>query len=132
VQHGQACAEARRFFRPAKSNAEACVSWASFISPMVWGIAAAFLDSYFHWINGMSEVADEPINIVLEHLPEMRADVAAIREENREMKARQAAVEDMFSFLVSAITRLQHSFDRLTERVERIEKRLGLIDAPAP
>jgi hypothetical protein len=37
-------------------------------------------------------------------------------------------VEDMFSFLVSAITRMQHSIDRLTDRVERIEKRLSLID----
>lgn len=73
---------------------------------------------------------EEPINLVLEHLRAMRADVAAIREENRDMKARQAAVEDMFSFLVSAITRTQHSIDRLNERTERIERRLGLIEAP--
>jgi 3-methyladenine DNA glycosylase/8-oxoguanine DNA glycosylase len=57
----------------------------------------------------------------------MCADIAAIREENRDMKARQAAVEDMFAFLVSAIIRVQHSIDRLAERTERIERRLGLI-----
>ncbi len=73
-------------------------------------------------------MAEEPDNLVLEHLRAMRADIAAIREENRDMKARQAAVEDMFAFLVSAITRMQHSIDRLTERTERIERRLGLID----
>ena len=76
-------------------------------------------------------MAEEPDNLVLEHLRAMRADVAAIREENRDMKARQAAVEDMFAFLVSAITRMQHSIDRLTERTERIERRLGLIDERA-
>jgi hypothetical protein len=30
--------------------------------------------------------------------------------------------------LVSADTRMQHSIDRVSTRVERIEKRLGLID----
>ncbi len=73
-------------------------------------------------------MAEEPENLALEHLRAMRGDIAAIREENRDMKARQAAVEDMFAFLVSAITRMQHSIDRLTERTERIERRLGLID----
>ena len=58
----------------------------------------------------------------------MRTDIAAIRGENRDMKAQQVAVEDMFAFLVSAITRMHHSIDRLTARVERIERRLGLID----
>jgi 3-methyladenine DNA glycosylase/8-oxoguanine DNA glycosylase len=73
-------------------------------------------------------MAEEPENLVLEHLRAMRADIAAIREENRDMKARQAAVEDMFAFLVSAVTRMQHSIDRLAERTERIERRPGLID----
>jgi adenylosuccinate lyase len=72
-------------------------------------------------------MAEEPDNLVLEHLRAMRADIAAIREENRDMKAWQAAVEDMFAFLLSAITRMQHSIDRLSERTERIERRLGLI-----
>jgi len=75
-------------------------------------------------------MADEPRGLVLEHLRSMRGDIAAMREDLRESKARQAAVEDMFSFLVSAITRIQHSLDRLTDRVERIEKRLNLIDEP--
>ena len=73
-------------------------------------------------------MAEEPDNLALEHLRAMRGDIAAIREENRDMKARQAAVEDMFAFLVSAITRMQHSIDRLNERTERIERRRGLID----
>ncbi len=70
-------------------------------------------------------------DLVLEHLRVIRAEITAVREDGRETKARQASVEDMFSFLVSAITRMQHSLDRLADRVERIEKRLGLIDEPA-
>ena len=76
-------------------------------------------------------MADEPRDLVLEHLRAIRAEITAVREDGRETKARQAAVEDMFSFLVSAITRMQHSLDRVADRVERIEKRLELIDEPA-
>jgi predicted nuclease with TOPRIM domain len=76
-------------------------------------------------------MADEPHDLVLEHLRVIRADVATLRDDMREMRTRQAAVEDMFSFLVSAVTRMQHSLDRLTDRLERVEKRLGLIDQPA-
>ena len=74
-------------------------------------------------------MADEPANLVLEHLRAIRGEVGAMREDLRDGKARQAA--DMFSFLVSAITRMQHSLDRLADRVERIERRLNLIDEPA-
>ena len=73
-------------------------------------------------------MADEPRDLVREHLRAMRADVASMREDAQEAKARQAAVEDMFAFLVSAVTRIQHSVDRLTERTQRIDKRLNLID----
>jgi hypothetical protein len=45
-------------------------------------------------------MTDEPRDLVLEHLRAIRSDIAAIREENRDIKSRQAAVEDMFSFLV--------------------------------
>ena len=76
-------------------------------------------------------MAEEPHDLVLEHLRFIRADVATLRDDMREMRTRRAAVEDMFSFLVSAVTRMQHSLDRLTDRVERIEKRLGLVDQPA-
>jgi hypothetical protein len=76
-------------------------------------------------------MADEPRDLVLEHLRAMRTDIASMREDAQEAKARQAAVEDMFAFLVSAITRMQHSVDRLTERTQRIEKRLNLVDEHA-
>lgn len=75
-------------------------------------------------------MAHEPRDLVIEHLRAIRADIGTLRDDMREMRTRQAAVEDMFSFLVTAITRMQHSLDRLTDRVERIETRLGLIDEP--
>jgi len=42
-------------------------------------------------------MADEPRDLVLEHLRGIRPDAAATREEMPDMKARQAAVEDMFT-----------------------------------
>jgi len=58
----------------------------------------------------------------------MQRKLDRVMDENREMKMRQASEEDMFAFLVSAITRMQHALDRLPDRAERIEKRLTLID----
>jgi septal ring factor EnvC (AmiA/AmiB activator) len=79
----------------------------------------------------LPSMADEPRDLVLDHLRAIRAEIGAVREDRRETKARQASVEDMFSFLVSAITRVLHSLDRVADRVERIENRLGLTDEPA-
>jgi predicted nuclease with TOPRIM domain len=75
-------------------------------------------------------MADEPDNLVLVMLRKLDAKFDRQGEEIRELKARMMAVEDMFAFLVTAVTRIQHSLERLEARVERIEKRLGLIDEP--
>jgi predicted nuclease with TOPRIM domain len=73
---------------------------------------------------------DEPENLVLVMLRKLDAKFDRQGEEIRELKSRMMAVEDMFAFLVTAVTRIQHSLERLEVRVERIEKRLGLIDEP--
>lgn len=70
----------------------------------------------------LRDMAEEPENIVLEHLRAIRADTAALRHDVREIKKTQAA---MLQVLASHETRLQHVEDRL----ERIEQRLGLVDA---
>jgi chloramphenicol 3-O-phosphotransferase len=61
----------------------------------------------------------EPINLVLEHLRVLRADVGDIRHILREHGARFTALE-------ATVAGLRLSIDRLDERVERIERRLGL------
>ena len=76
-------------------------------------------------------MADEPRDLVLDHLRAIRSDVGALRGDMREVKGRLNAVEDIVAALVAADTRMQHSLDRLSDRTERIERRLGLIDAPA-
>jgi hypothetical protein len=76
-------------------------------------------------------MADEPDNLVLVMLRRLDAKVDALGADMRDLKARMTAVEDMFAFLVKAIVNLQHAMDRHGERLERIEKRLGLVDEPA-
>jgi hypothetical protein len=76
-------------------------------------------------------MADEPRDLVLDHLRAIRSDVGALRDDMREVKGRLNAVEDIVAALVAADTRMQHSLDRLSDRTERIARRLGLIDEPA-
>ena len=60
-----------------------------------------------------------------------------LRDEFREIKGRLTNVETVLAAvatelgsLVGADARMQHSIDRLADRLECVERRLGLIDAP--
>ena len=75
-------------------------------------------------------------NLVLEHLRAMRADMTSLRDDVREVKNRlstveagQGAILQHIGHLTSSIAQQQVSFDRLSDRVERIERRLNLVDA---
>jgi hypothetical protein len=70
-------------------------------------------------------MADEPRDLVLDHLRAIRSDVGALRDDMRGVKGHLNAVEDIVAALVAADTRMQHSLDRLSDRTERIERRLG-------
>jgi hypothetical protein len=79
-------------------------------------------------------MADEPLNPVLEHLRAIRTDIAAVREDVRELKARVSNLEIVAGVIVTSNTNVQHAVDRQGDRIERIERRLGLVDpsiAPA-
>jgi hypothetical protein len=67
-------------------------------------------------------VAEEAPNLVLEHLRAIRGSVERTEYDIKDMKFRVGQVEQ---------TLVHHSlrFDRLETRLERIEKRLGLVDA---
>lgn len=75
-------------------------------------------------------------NLVLEQLRALRADVASVKEDTREIKTRLAVVESGIASLrrdsgdfATSIAAQHLSYDRLAERVERIERRLDLSDA---
>lgn len=72
-------------------------------------------------------------NLVLELLRAMRSDLTTVREDMREVKLRLTALETAVGNL--AATEMSHyaitadRVDRLTNRIERIETRLGLPEA---
>jgi len=61
-------------------------------------------------------------NIVLEHLPHIRAAVDDLRDDMREVKGRLGILESQYA-------NLSNRLDRVDGRIERIEKRLDLTDA---
>lgn len=72
-------------------------------------------------------------NLILEPLRAMRSDITALRDDTREVKSRLTSLETAVSAMRREIADLytdvvgQHSrYDRLLERIERIEKRLEL------
>lgn len=78
-------------------------------------------------------MSDQPTSIILEHLRAIRAEIAAVKDDTREIKMRLTNVEatqgtilQHIGHLSSTIAQQQLSFDRLTARVERIENRLEL------
>ena len=78
-------------------------------------------------------MVDNVENLILEHLRAMRADISTIKDDMREVKQRLTSLEvsvaslrrdNAHLFLDSA----EHNarYDRLSERVERIERRLDI------
>lgn len=72
-------------------------------------------------------------NIIIEHLRAIRSDIGTIKDDAKELKTRMAHMEvsqaqlmQSMAHLASGIAQQQVSFDRLTDRVERVEKRLEL------
>lgn len=75
-------------------------------------------------------------NIILEHLRHMRHKIDQMADDMREVKHRLATVEatqgtilQHTGHLASSIAQQQVSFDRMSERIEHIEKRLQLTNA---
>lgn len=72
-------------------------------------------------------------NIIIEHLHAVRADIASIKDDIREVKTRITHVEaGIASLKRDAAHQCDESaaanarFDQLTERIEKIERRLDL------
>jgi hypothetical protein len=81
-------------------------------------------------------MAEVHADIVLEHLPHIRGSVDGLREDMREIKGRLtalelglAAVRREIAGLAEADAHLGAKTDRLSERIERIERRFDLAPA---
>ncbi len=82
----------------------------------------------------------EPDNLVLELLRAMRGDMAEMRTEQREQRGRFVAIERSLSHIEPELAHVGSEvseprvefggrFDRVLDRMERIEHRLDLRDA---
>ena len=74
-------------------------------------------------------------NTILEHLRHMRGKIDQMSEDMREVKHRLTTVESSqgsimqhVEHLATSIAQQQLSFDRLSDRVEHMERRLQLND----
>ena len=83
-------------------------------------------------------MADNVENLILEHLRAIRADISGIKEDVREIKQRLTSLETAVAGLrrdnanlYSNVIDQQARYDRLAERVERIERRLDLYFTPS-
>jgi predicted nucleic acid-binding Zn-ribbon protein len=67
-------------------------------------------------------MAEEPHNLILEHLRAIRGSQERMEHDIKDLKFRVGQIEQ---------TLAHHSsrFDRVEARLEHIEKRLGLVDA---
>ena len=80
-------------------------------------------------------MADNIENLILEHLRAIRTDIGGIKDDVREIKQRLTSLEAAVAGLRRDNSNLygdvidQHArYDRLVERVERIEHRLDLAE----
>jgi uncharacterized coiled-coil protein SlyX len=79
------------------------------------------------------QMAENVENLLLEHLRAIRGDVADIKVDVRELKNRVTTLEaglatlmQQIGHMAGSLAQQQASFDRMVERVERIERRLDL------
>ena len=80
----------------------------------------------------------DPENIVLTHLKAIQAEQAAARDRDAEMLRRLSGIETALARLGRDQAQAfedqvqdRHGVDKLRDRLDRIERRLDLVDAPA-
>jgi len=74
-------------------------------------------------------MTDETENLVLEILKKIQSDVVFIRQDVNDLKIRTASVENHLAALHLYLVQVGARVDTLGRRIERVETRLGLIEA---
>jgi len=77
-------------------------------------------------------MADQPDNLVLEILRRLQADLADLKEGQRATNVHLAAIESHMAGFHLTVSAHADDLISLKRRIERIERRLDLIDTPSP
>jgi hypothetical protein len=72
----------------------------------------------------------EPVSndLIYSVLVKMQGDLSELKFDMRDLKVRMTAAEEHIGSLIIAVSGTNNRLDRLTDRIERIETRLGLTD----
>jgi predicted nuclease with TOPRIM domain len=73
----------------------------------------------------MAEVTNELIYSVLQT---MQSDLAELKFDVRDLKVRMTLVEEHMGHSIIGVSGINSRLDRLNDRVERIETRIGLVE----
>jgi hypothetical protein len=73
-------------------------------------------------------MADEPNNIVLEHLRHIRRAVDRIELDLTDVKSRVSSLELVQGQILALMGTMNQRMDRFDERLGRVERRLDLVD----
>ena len=77
-------------------------------------------------------MAEEPSNLVIEILRRLQADMADLKEGQRAANVHLAAIESHMAGFHLTVGAHTDELAGLRQRIERIERRLELTDAPSP
>jgi predicted nuclease with TOPRIM domain len=73
----------------------------------------------------MAEVTNELIYSVLQT---MQADISELKFDVRDLKGRMTLVEEHMGHSIIGVSGINARLDRLSDRIERIETRIGLVE----
>jgi predicted nucleic acid-binding Zn-ribbon protein len=74
-------------------------------------------------------MSDESDNLTHRYLRRFDEKLDRIADDVHEIKRRTTNLEVAVGMLATGHGHMQQSFDRMSDRIERIEKRLGLVEA---
>ena len=74
-------------------------------------------------------MTEDTENLVLEILKKIQSDVAFVRQDVNDLKIRTASVENHLAAFHLDLVQISARVDTLGRRMERVETRLGLIEA---
>jgi hypothetical protein len=77
-------------------------------------------------VRSVSEVVDN--SMIYSILQRMQGDISEMKFDVRDLKVRMTIVEEHLGNTVLALSGVNSRLDRLTDRVERIERRLDLTE----